>query len=243
MNPNIFNVEYLKKIQESVNLSDFAHDAIREAIITGKFEPGTKLKQLDIARQLEVSQQTVREALKRLVTSGLVVQKPNRGFYTADIPFADQEEIYEIRAALEVLAAEKAVELLSDEDLAHMRELLPYTASVDGKIPSDTTREANREFHMILVRASQKKRLIHILEGLWDLTWTYFHRESEERRRNSAEEDLEEHTQILYALEIRDAEKLREALSYHVENTQHTVIAVRDSMDNERNEDGKSSLQ
>jgi len=232
MDTNIFNVEYLKKIQESVNLSDFAHDAIREAITTGKFEPGTKLKQLDIAKQLHVSQQTVREALKRLITSGLVVQKPNRGFYTADIPFADQEEIYEIRAALEVLAAEKAVALLSDEELARMRELLPYTASVEGKIPSATIREANREFHMIPVRASQKKQLIRILEGIWDLTWTYFHRENEERRRNSAKEDLEEHAQILHALEKRDAEKLREVLIYHVQNTQRTVIAVRDSMDN-----------
>ena len=118
----LFNKETLNKIQNTHDLSDFVHDAIFEAIISGKLAPGSKLKQVELAQHLDVSQNTVREALKSLANSGLVIQKPNRGFTVAEIPVEEQEEIYELRTILEVWAIDYAVEQISKEgNQAHAR--------------------------------------------------------------------------------------------------------------------------
>jgi DNA-binding GntR family transcriptional regulator len=225
-----FDHQLIRQIERSRDLSDFVYEAIRELIISGRISAGARLKQLDLAKQLDVSQQTVREALKRLAASGLATQKPNRGFSVTTIPIEDQENIYKIRAALEGLAAYEAAPQITDDSLARMRKLLPTTAQSDQTIPLDTVRTSNREFHMIIVRSTLNRHLIRIMEQLWDLTWTYFYRVDDEDRKKSANEDLTEHGAILEALESRDAERARELMIEHIHITWHSLCGARQTV-------------
>lgn len=227
---NVFSPEYITLIQNSVNLSDFVYEAIQEAIITGKLAPGSKLKQLKLADQLNVSQQTVREALKRLVNSGLVVQTPNKGFAVTEIPIEEQEEIYDIRTSLELLAVEDAVRLITQEQLGRMRDLMEYIASAGENKDTERVREANREFHMIPILATQKKHLIRIMEQIWDMTWTYFPWKSENEQLVSSKKDYDEHSAFLTALESRDPEKVRKVLIWINTSTKKSLLVARKEM-------------
>ena len=219
-NRNVFNPEYIRQIKGAANLSDIIHDAIKEAIVSGKLDPGMKLKQIELAERFGVSQQTVREALKRLVSSGWVVQKPNRGFNVSDISFKEQDHIFELRMVLETYAMETAAREISDEDLARMRNLLPLTASPERSLSEKQVEEYNHDFHMIPVQALNNPHLVRILENLWDLLWVYHLRhENDELERQAARLALEEHEQILLALENHDPQAVREAVQHHLKAT------------------------
>jgi DNA-binding GntR family transcriptional regulator len=227
------NPPFLERIKKIYTLSDLAYEAIRDAIISGNFEPGEQLKQLPLADELEVSQRTVREALSRLVSEGLVIQKPYKGFMVVNISPTEQTEIYMIRAALEGMAIESAAKLISLEDLEKMRELLPFTASGREEESLADIRESNREFHMIPVIATGQSILIRILEQIWDITLTYYMRggESEEGRFLSLADDLKDHNEILEALEARDGQRARSSMVNHIENNLKSLITRIEEID------------
>lgn len=86
-------------------LSQRVHEVLRNAILTGELESGARIVELTVARDLSVSQSTVREALKQLAHDGLVLQLPRRGSYVASVDEESARQAYHIRAALERVAA------------------------------------------------------------------------------------------------------------------------------------------
>jgi DNA-binding GntR family transcriptional regulator len=222
---NIFNKEIIGQIKQFDNLSNIVYEAIRESISSGKIAQGTKLKQLALADQLGVSQQTVREALARLVDSGLVIQQPKKGFITKKVSLDDQKDIYKLRAMLEGFAMEEAVEVISEEELERMRKLLPMTAALKDGIPIEAIRLANRKFHMIPVLATKNKHLIRVLKQILDLAMTRYQKEvSQEERENSAKGDFDAHTAILEALKARDGQRARQEMVKHIDETKNYLI-------------------
>lgn len=104
------------------------HEVLRNAIVNGELESGERIVELDVARNLSVSQSTVREALKQLAHDGLVLQLPRRGSYVASVDEESARQAYQIRAALERVAAaefcanaEEVVIRDLESDLADMR--------------------------------------------------------------------------------------------------------------------------
>ncbi|MBN1304626.1 MAG: GntR family transcriptional regulator, partial [Anaerolineales bacterium] len=142
----------------------------------------------------------------------------NRGFTVAEISFKEQDNLFELRTVLEIYAIDKAVDLISDEDLARMREILPFTDSPDGKLSEKTIRENNYEFHMIPIRAINNSHLTRIVKNLWDLLWIYQLRsEDKETEKNASIKVLAEHTKILESLENRDKDSARKAVANHLD--------------------------
>jgi GntR family transcriptional regulator, rspAB operon transcriptional repressor len=217
---------YIQKVKNSSSLSDVAYDAIRKAITSGSYQPGDQLKQLDLAAELDVSQRTIREALTRLVSDGLVIQKPYKGFMVISISQEEQKEIYKLRAALEGLAMQDAANCISDADLKHMLDLLPFTAPGETEESIPLAREINREFHMIPVLATHQNLLIKILDQIWDLVLTYYSKTDENPSGiyQSRNDDVADHRQILEALEAHDGQRAQEAMTRHIENNLETLI-------------------
>ena len=198
------------------SLPEFVFNLLREHIVHGAIAPGTRIKQLEIARQLQVSQQTVREALKTLEAFGLVEQTPNHGFAVAHIPFQEQAGIFKLRCQLETFAIDEAVQHISSNELKRMRELVPV-ASLVGSLPIPQIRRNNREFHMIPIRATQNKQLIRIMDQLWDMTWTYFNFFSAESQSRLTRQELKEHETIIRALENKDPPAAKQAVQDHIQ--------------------------
>lgn len=116
-----------------VLLSDQVYAMVRGLILDGSLQPGTRVVESEIARQLGVSQAPVREAIKRLAFEGLVSTAPRRGSYVAQISEDEAQDAREVRALLEESAAREAVENFGTD----ARQTLEK--SVDGM------REAARE--------------------------------------------------------------------------------------------------
>src|SRR3954453_3866906 len=110
---------------------------IREAIFQGRFPPGAPLRELTLARELSVSQATVREALQRLEHAGLVTRKPNIGATVTRLSPKDVRERVELRSLLEVKAAQAAALRMGNTQFEELERRLKAL---------DTAVEANRYY-------------------------------------------------------------------------------------------------
>jgi DNA-binding GntR family transcriptional regulator len=106
------------------SLSGATAELIRERILAGTFEPGARLVEADLARQLGTSRGPVREALALLRAEGLVRDDPGRGTYVSSLGRRDIEEIYQVRAGLETVAARLIIERADRTALAALDRAL-----------------------------------------------------------------------------------------------------------------------
>lgn len=89
----------------SVSTTDRVVDALRTRMLEGALAPGVALREVSVAAELEVSRNTLREALRLLTSEGLVVQSPNRGASVKNFTVSEVRDIYRTRRVLEVQAA------------------------------------------------------------------------------------------------------------------------------------------
>lgn len=211
-------------------LSELTYGAIRELITSGKIVPGKWLRQEALAKKLGVSQATVREALKRLVSEGLAIHVPHKGVKTVMLSIDDLEDIYDIRAFLEGLANRLAAARISQTELSKMRKILPHTVVTATSQSTDTAREANQEFHWIAIRASGRMYLVRMLAQIWRLIDPYMVygrflsvKESLEKRLKASNLDLHDHAELLEALENRDAEAAQAITEDYVRRSFHEL--------------------
>jgi DNA-binding GntR family transcriptional regulator len=181
--------------------------------LSGEIPPGEWLRQEPLAERLGVSQATVREALKRLVSEGLAVHVPHKGVKAVTLSIDDLEDIYDIRAYLEGLANRLASARISEADLSKMKKLLPHTVVTSTSRSTDTAREANQEFHWIAIRASGRTYLIRLLAQVWGLMDPYMVygrfldvKQSLNERLAASELDLSDHARLVKALENKDGD-------------------------------------
>lgn len=138
---------------------------LRDAIINGDFEPGERLRDVDLAADLEVSRTPVREALRRLEDEGLIETWANRWTRVSPLDLSEGERIYPIIWTLERLALSQ-VDSFPDERL---QKLIDANARLqEGLRAQDpvTASEADREFHQELVEAAGNPEIVRILDEL-----------------------------------------------------------------------------
>ena len=126
------------------NLNDRVYEELRTRILTRREPAGAKLSLHVLAAELGVSRSPVHHALTRLVSEGLLTVKPRRGYYVAPVTARALAEGYDVRLALELLAAERALGVVSIEQLERFGELLDAT---DAAISHDEWDAANAAFH------------------------------------------------------------------------------------------------
>src|SRR3954454_9399652 len=112
------------------NASVAATELIRDAIIEGRLEPGRRLKEEELARELGISRTPVREALLVLQAEDLVVATPNRGATVRIHDAKDLDDLYELRSLLEGHAARRAAERATPEQIELLRESSERFAAV-----------------------------------------------------------------------------------------------------------------
>lgn len=141
------------------SLSDQVYDLLFQRIASGELRPGAQLVLSEVAEEMGVSQTPVRDALQQLVARGLVEKRGNQGWAVVRPTPTDIREIFEIREALEGMAARLMAERGSREDIAELRRIMEDLRRAAG---SGDFREYCRrdiEFHSHLVRGSGNARL------------------------------------------------------------------------------------
>jgi DNA-binding GntR family transcriptional regulator len=196
-------------------------ERLRGEIVAGGLPAGSRLRQVEIARRFGVSTTPVREALAALQREGLVRLHPQRGAVVFVPTVADLREHYEIRAALEALAAARAAERFEAEWAVPLEVLLDEMA---GGPPAARYLELNQRFHTGVYERSDRPRLVDMIAGLRDASSAYLN-----IYRAAADFPVErldaEHREILAACVARDPERAATAARTHLEHTVEHVAS------------------
>jgi DNA-binding GntR family transcriptional regulator len=143
---------------------DAVAQQVREGIFQGVYPPGSPLRELELARRLNVSQATVREALRGLEHAGLLSKEANRGSTVTRLTPKQIRERVSLRALLETLAAQQAAERMTEQGFA---ELECKLAALDSAVRSDKyydAAQADLEFHRYIWKSSGNGTLCKLLE-------------------------------------------------------------------------------
>jgi DNA-binding GntR family transcriptional regulator len=132
------------------NLNEWVYDELRTRILTRQEPAGTKLSLHALADELNVSRSPVHHALTRLVSEGLLTVRPRRGYYVSPVTARAVAEGYDVRLALELLAAERAVGRLEIGQAARFADLLEATEAAMSHEEWDTANAAFHEFQIDL---------------------------------------------------------------------------------------------
>ncbi len=140
-------------------------DLLRRAIVEQRLKPGHRLIERELVEQIGVSRTTVREVLRQLDAEGLVTTIPQKGVVVAIPTSEEAAELYEVRAALEALAARRFVAHASEEQMAALREAFADIERVthDGG-DIHAMLEAKNRFYDVLL-AGSGNRSVHAILG------------------------------------------------------------------------------
>lgn len=206
-------------------LRDGVVHQLRQAIVSGRFEPGERLFEDQIADELEVSRNPVREALQALAREGFVELAPRRGARVATISGLRVQELFEVRESLEGLVARLAATRRTDSQLAEMQTLVAVgsVAAEEGRL--DELPDLNTRFHELLSAAAHNELLADQLHRLRHLIeWIYARRISERSARSWFE-----HVGIVEALAAGDEELAFERACAHIANARTAYFAGAES--------------
>jgi DNA-binding GntR family transcriptional regulator len=175
-------------------------DVLRDAIYAGRFRPGDRIAQAVVARELGVSQTTVRDALAALEHEGLVRRGPNQGAVVARLSRADVEEIVTLRSALEALAVRRVVHRATPEQLARLEENVRVMKGSSG---AGRVADLDLQFHELLVRFAGHQRLLACWQTLRSQLKLLLVSHNL-RDPRSPEKTVRHHRQLIRLLKARD---------------------------------------
>jgi len=188
--------------------------AVRDAIFSGQFAPGDALRELHLARDLNVSQPTVREALLELEKQGLVVRTPNVGTIVTNLSSDEVREQIEVRLLLEKMAAVKASQRMTSADF---RELDRRVAALAVAVAANAYYESAQldlEFHRHIWACSGNRALARALDQIVVPLFAFV-----SILRSAGSQDLvsvmSSHTAIIEALRRRDRARIEEVIGQH----------------------------
>jgi len=204
-------------------LRDVVFDCLREAIISGTLRPGERLMEIQLAEEMGVSRTPVREAIRKLELEGLVVIAARRGAYVSDISIKDISNVFEIRAALEGLAASLAAERISEKELDEMERVLALASGEEAGDVEELIRRDN-QFHTLIYQASRNERLVNILSNLQEQVDRF--RAISLATPGRGREAMAEHQKIAEAIAGRNAEEALSLGQQHVENAETALLAT-----------------
>ncbi|MEM5458274.1 GntR family transcriptional regulator [Paraburkholderia phytofirmans] len=131
--------------------------ALREAIVEGVLAPGSRLSEVQVAKQLNVSRTPMREAFAQLEREGLVTVLPRVGAYVRAVTLRDVEEIYTVRAALECLAVQLASERITALGSAQLDDVIEaMRMSVDADDPAGYVDALDRFYAIVMTIADNR---------------------------------------------------------------------------------------
>ena len=195
-------------LRESV--VDQLHSLLSASILEGRLQPESRLNEVHMAAELGVSRTPLREALSRLSQTGLVVSKPNRGFFVAPVSSSEARDLYELLALLEGVA----LELAWPVDAKRLRTLERVNKALGEASSPVEVIDRNTEWHRTLIEPCQNRILLNLIEGVRTKLLRYeFSFFAPGRQRIL--ESMRRHRDVVHAVARQDLPGARRALLAH----------------------------
>lgn len=207
-------------------LADDVYEVLKDWLLSGHIEPGSRVKIDRISAQLDISNTPVRQALGRLEADGLVYKQPYRGFVAASMP--DRKiisDMYEFRLLIEPQAAAKAAASAKPQDIAFLEE---QSGAEGNTVPAgrlDAIAMADERFHARLAELADNGIVAETLEKLLGRSRSFrvFY-----SRHGAIGATREEHRQIIRAVANGDAAGAQEAMAGHLAAAAERMLRTLD---------------
>ncbi|SHM20176.1 transcriptional regulator, GntR family [Caldanaerovirga acetigignens] len=205
-------------------LREIVFEVLRQAIISGDLKPGERLMEVQLAEEMGVSRTPVREAIRKLELEGLVVMIPRKGAYVAGLSLKDAADVFEIRQALEGLAAALAAERITEEEIESLEKILVEINEAAEKEDVDMVIKKDAEFHQILFKATRNDRLVQIINNLKEQIDRF--RVQSFTNKARIKSLMEEHKKIVEAITERNVELAKKLAEEHIEKVENNVMNI-----------------
>jgi DNA-binding GntR family transcriptional regulator len=196
-------------------------DRLRDMISGGDIPPGTRINERALCERFGISRTPLREALKVLGSEGLLNLTPNRGARVAQITREVIDETFPVMGALESLSGELACAKISDTELAEIRALHYQMVVHFEKEELPEYFHLNQEIHERILKSAQNPLLSDIYRTVAGRVSPARYRANLSKSRWA--DAVDEHREILNALEARDGARLSRLLKQHLANKRAAV--------------------
>jgi DNA-binding GntR family transcriptional regulator len=214
----IFSLEELKPLRDRIASS------IRDSIIEGKIKPGERLMEPDVAKTLGVSRTPLREAFLQLESEGFLKVNPRKGALVTETSPKDAKETYEIKGALEALAARLAADNITDDQIGEIIDINKKMESIAQSEKKDykTFLELNSLFHQKIYECSGNSKLSKMINTLRNQTLRYNYIYLS--LLSHLDESVAEHFEIVNALKNRRPEEAEAVVKKHNDSARKMLI-------------------
>lgn len=196
-------------------------DVLRELVLTGEIPPGGRVNEVELAQRMHISRGPLREAIRHLISEGLLVYVPHKG---AHVPQADVPELYalfELRSALECAAARLAAARRTEEGLAVMREV-----SAESRRNFDAGRRfpyrLDLEFHRALLDAAASPRIADQVRLVQQQVILLRSRHDVDPAHSKA--SMDDHDGLIGAIAARDEDRAAEVMATHLDRVRDQML-------------------
>jgi DNA-binding GntR family transcriptional regulator len=192
---------------------EIATESVREYILGGRAEAGSRLTEIGLSERLQISRGTVRSALQRLTGEGLVRLVPYTGWEVIRLSGQDVWELYTLRASLEMLAARLTAQKMSDERRQEFRDAFERLSDACKSGSSRRITDSDYAFHQLMVQSAEHQRLreqYRLIEQQIRLVIA-----SSNALLSEPAEILQQHRPMLRALLAGDADESVRLIEHH----------------------------
>jgi DNA-binding GntR family transcriptional regulator len=205
-------------------LHDEVAQRLRELIRSGELEPKSRVNELELAERFGISRTPLREAIKILATEGLLELLPNRGARVVSISNQEIDEMIEVVAGLEAIAADLACRRITDQEIARIENLHDRMVTAWKQSDNMGYFTFNRQIHETIVAASRNgtlRNLYENLSGRIQRTRYSAHKTPEQWSRAIAE-----HERMIELLKGRDGDALARLMREHIYGKKPVILAA-----------------
>ncbi|MED4074031.1 GntR family transcriptional regulator [Priestia endophytica] len=212
------------KVQKPLPYYEQFYNQIKKMIFTGKFKPGQRIVETQLAKEFNVSKSPIREAIRLLEKEGLVHVDEKSRVMVYNPTVRDVEEIYFCRMALESFATKLATEKASEEKISQLEHVLKKTEEVAVKENcQDELIHLNESFHYMIVEYTKNARLKKQIDELNSLV--HFCRILNFRGEERTSIILSQHHDIFEKMKKRDKEGASASMVQHLE---HDLVHLKE---------------
>ncbi len=206
--------------------SERAYQYLRESIYSGRFKPGQIVTEDEVASVVGVSRTPVREAIRRASADGFLDLEGFRRARVSNFTDEDTRDIFEIRAVLEALAAERAARHISAEEIAQLEKLTDALEAAIRAGGDDLFRkfaDFNNEFHKVVLNASHSRQIVQALEHLIEIP-LMLHKRFEGSLIGNLERTIRHHRAIITALKAKDSKWAHAEMMAHLMSARSSLL-------------------
>jgi DNA-binding GntR family transcriptional regulator len=213
-------VRLVIKSEKTIRRKIYEH--LREQLLSGKIQPHEHLIEAKIARDIGTSRTPVREALHSLELEGLIESIPRVGYVVKPISEQEVEEICEIRAAIEGLAARWAMEKAHEKLVIELQKNISIAEDKVSKGDVRAFVDMDAKFHEIISKFSGSQRLLELAQTLRRHMLRY--RIQSIYLVDNVLRAIDGHKRILRAIQKRNLEEVNKAIQHHMEQSKKDIL-------------------